>query len=130
MDEVRKLTRDEWLAEGRELFGDNFFDWRFVCPGCGHVQSIGDFREHKDRGATPDAAAKECIGRYEEKPASWSEGEAKKGGPCDYAAYGLFFIGNTIVLDGDREIRVFDFDRSGKVSGASADSGRSVGPAS
>lgn len=42
------MTRDEWSAEGRKRFGDDQMQWRFVCPACGHVASVQDY---KDAGA-------------------------------------------------------------------------------
>ena len=102
-----RMTKAEWLARGTELFGADFDAWRFVCPGCGHVQSIADFRPFKDRGATPESARCECIGRYT-GGRSWAYGGGP--GPCDYAGYGLFPISPVTVIDGEREVRSFHFD--------------------
>ena len=75
MDKV--YTKDEWLAEGKRLFGENFEDWKFKCPRCGNVAAG---REFKEAGVEPNSMYCECIGRH----------VAGKG--CDWAAYGLFDI--------------------------------------
>lgn len=30
------MTQEEWLAEGKKRFGENFMCWNFRCPMCGH----------------------------------------------------------------------------------------------
>jgi hypothetical protein len=109
MTEVRRVSKDEWLAEAKELFGEDAMKWRFVCPLCSHVQSVADFKEV---GGQPQDAYQECIGRHLPKEQRRSALEDDGEGPCDYAAYGLLFCGNMIVVDGDREVKVFDFDRA------------------
>ncbi len=90
-DARKKYTKDEWLAEGKRLFGEDILAWRFRCPNCGNVASIQDF---KDAGAKQaDDAAKNCIGRF------------VGGKGCDWAAYGLFDICK-VHVDG---IPVFEF---------------------
>ena len=101
------MTKEEWIGKGKQLFGDNFEEWRFVCPGCGHIQSVGDFRIFKDRGATPESAREECIGRYT-GGRSWMLGEG--GSPCDYAGYGLLRISPVEVVDGEEVFHCFAFD--------------------
>jgi len=46
------MTYTEWKAEGQRRFGKNKLNWRFVCPSCGHIASVQDWR---DAGA-PDGA--------------------------------------------------------------------------
>jgi hypothetical protein len=105
MKKVR-MKKDEWLARGKELFGDDFKNWEFVCPICGHVQKIEDFRQFKDQGATPETAFQQCIGRFIDGRSAFNlEGP----GPCDYAAYGLIRLAPVIVIDGDSEIYAFAF---------------------
>ena len=87
---LKELTKKQWLREGKTLFGDNFENWKFVCPKCGNIASGIEF---KDAGAEINSLYSECIGRY-----------VKKKG-CDWAAYGLFDI-CTVHVDG---IPVFDF---------------------
>ena len=103
-----RMTHDEWLARGTELFGDDPLKWRMVCPGCGHVQTPEDFHPFNDRGATPDSARQECIGRYT-GGRSWAFDGGE--GPCDYAAYGLFCIAPVQVTTPDGKTHsCFAFD--------------------
>lgn len=108
--ETVTMTREEWIAKGTELFGSDMMKWKHVCPGCGHVQSVEDFRQFEDQGATPDSACRECIGRYSGGK-RWSNGNLKEtgGGPCDYAAYGLLCIAPVTVMNGETEHHVFAF---------------------
>lgn len=108
MSEYRVITKEEWTAEAVKLFGEDPFGWKFVCPGCGNVASVEEFRAFKDRGATPNAAYQECIGRYT-GGRSWAN--ERSGRPCDYAAYGLLCICKTLVLIEGKEIPVFEFAR-------------------
>jgi hypothetical protein len=104
------MTKDEWLAEGKKRFGPDMKKWKFVCPGCGHIQAVEDFAQYKDSGATPESATRECIGRYSGGK-SWFETPKKKlkDGPCDYAGYGLFRISPVTVVDGEKKIMSFAF---------------------
>lgn len=80
------MTRDEWMALGKSLYGDNVENWKVRCPMCGKVTKAGEFKE---KGAeSPDRAFLECIGRY---TGQGSPGEADGNG-CNWAAYGLFGI--------------------------------------
>lgn len=108
------MTKDEWVAEGTRRFGSDQHQWAFVCPGCGHTQSVADFAPFKDNGATPDSARKECIGRYAGGK-SWANDRQSKPGPCDYASYGLFNISPITVTDGDKQFSSFAFGPSEKV---------------
>jgi len=91
-------SREEWLTEGKNKFGDNFLNWKFKCPRCGRINSVKEF---KDAGADrPDRAATNCIGRY----------DRNKG--CDWAAYGLLGTlgkGRIVTLNNGEEVEVFDF---------------------
>lgn len=106
----RTVTETEWRAEGERLFGPDQMQWRFVCPVCGHVAAVQDW---KNAGATEGAAAFSCVGR-------WIEGSKQaftrgSGGPCNYAGGGLFRLNPvTVVRDGDPNTRtnVFEFDRT------------------
>jgi len=115
MPEIRTLTHDEWIAEGRKLFGDDMLDWRFVCPVCGNVQSPNDFEVHKDKGAIPESAAKLCIGRFlpesKRREALGDNPPNAKQKPCDYASFGLFNLCPVKVTlpDGGPTIPVFGF---------------------
>ncbi len=104
---MKRMTKAEWMAEGTRLFGPNTDKWRFVCPSCGNLAAIEDFRQYKDRGATPDSATCQCIGRYTGAKGAF---DAKKFKPCNYAGYGLFRLSPVVVLDGDKEILSFEFE--------------------
>jgi hypothetical protein len=103
----------EWLARGRELFGEDPLQWRFKCPICGHVQTMADF---KAIGQQAQSAYRECIGRHLPKSQCATDlasvpGKDGKKSPCDYATYGLFQIGDKVTPEGqDKPITVFYFD--------------------
>ena len=108
MSARKTMTLDEWLAEGERRFGADRLKWRFVCPGCGHVQAVEDFRPFKDRGATAESAYFNCIGRYA-GPKRTAFGE-KGGGPCDYTTGGLLNISPVTIRYGeDKTTSAFDF---------------------
>jgi len=86
----KEYTKDQWLEEGKNRFGEDFINWKFICPRCGNIASGEDF---KKLGATPNDIYCNCIGRYDKN----------KG--CDWAAYGLLDI-CTVHVDGQP---VFDF---------------------
>jgi hypothetical protein len=104
---VIKQTLQEWLDEGKQRFGDDFTNWRFKCPACGHVASGQDF---KDLGANPNDMYQVCIGRVNGKGTDGTEGK-DEGNGCNWAAYGLFgTLGKgRIVINEDKEVQVFDF---------------------
>jgi hypothetical protein len=112
-DEPRKITQEEWLAEGRKLFGDDPKDWRFVCPNCGNIQTIGDFMELRKHGIEikdAQVAYFNCIGRYDTRIPAKKIGHIGEGkSPCDYSLGGLIHLHKTVVIDGDTEHRVFEF---------------------
>lgn len=99
--DIKRYTADEWRLEGRRRFGDDVMNWKFLCPMCGHVASVRDF---KNAGASgPDCAYTECIGRYIGK------GSQKKddSSGCDWCCYGLYGIPQGgIIVDG---LHIFDF---------------------
>ena len=109
---IKRMTPDEWRAQGEELFGPKMLEWRFKCPICGHVQSAQDFHKYKDQGANPSSAYQECLGRYlpkgESRQALGAGGKVEQ--PCDYAAYGLFNLCPVLVVDEDHETKCFGFD--------------------
>ena len=108
---LTKMTKEDWLKKGRELFGTDETKWRFICPGCHCVQSVEDFRQFKSQGADPGSAYCECLGRYT-GGSSWTYDKQKEGTRCDYAAYGLFNISPVTVIDEftKKETSCFAFD--------------------
>ena len=101
-DTIPQFTHEEWIAEGTRRFGDNYDAWRFVCPICGNIAAISEYRPFKGKGATRSSATTECIGRY--TGAKMTIGDAKKDKPCDYALYGLFRLPGAVITmpDGDK----------------------------
>lgn len=88
------MTLDEWKQEAEERFGTDKSKWSFICPNCGHVQSIGDF------GNDPEAAFQECVGRR------------NPSAGCKWVSYG--FIGTVgkgieILFPDGHTAEVFDF---------------------
>ena len=92
---------DEWREKGRSLFGEDYEQWKFVCPACKRVSTVSEYREHVKYTFTLNAAAQNCLGRY--------TGGRKGLHKCDWAAYGLFH-GPSFVKDGDKNVAIFMFD--------------------
>lgn len=87
---VVPLTFDAWIAEGEQLYGQDRDAWQFVCPSCGNVQSIADFKRLPRFPADVDprnVANYSCIGRW----AGAGHVPMLSGKrPCNYAGGGLF----------------------------------------
>ncbi len=90
----------EWKKEIEKRFGDNILDWKFKCPACGKITSGA---EMKEIGAKANDLPQKCIGNF--KGQGEPDPENNKNG-CNWKAYGLFQIGNTVIKDG-KEISVF-----------------------
>lgn len=112
---MKTMTYHEWLAEGKRLFGEDFFQWRFECPVCHNIAAVSDFEQHKEKCATPDSATKECIGRYQDRKyrpfsrSPLSKDEAKVKQPCDYAGYGLKRLSPVVIERDGQQIHCFAF---------------------
>ena len=104
---LKKMSMDEWRAEAVKRFGDNPMNWKFVCPSCGHIQSVSDFRPFKDKGATTNDAYFNCIGRFDgHLRTPMLSGQ----GPCNYSLGGLICLATTVVTGNDgRSLPVFEF---------------------
>ena len=96
-------SKEEWTAEGNRLFGANQMQWKFICPSCGHVATMQDW---KDAGASIRQAAFSCVGRA---LGSTRDAFADGDGPCNYAGGGLFGL-NPVSIEGRTE-KVFAFAR-------------------
>lgn len=105
-------TLDEWLAEATRLFGSDMGDWKFVCPMCGNVQSVADFRKLRDEGykVSQNDAYFNCIGRYIGGRSAFLD-DKKKGSPCDYTLGGLFCMAKSFVHKDGKDHPVFEFYR-------------------
>lgn len=95
----------DWVQEAQKRFGTDSNNWKFVCPVCGYVQSVGDC---KAAGVPENAIGFSCIGRWKEKSRDAFEGRGK--GPCNYAGGGLFRLNPvTVVCPDGKEIGCFEF---------------------
>jgi hypothetical protein len=102
-----EMTLEEWQAEAKRRFGSDPLAWRFVCPSCGHVASVADY---KAAGAPEGAVGFSCVGRWTNaKREAFSK--SKRKGPCNYAGGGLFRLNPVRVTKPDGEsLDVFAFD--------------------
>lgn len=101
-----KQTMEEWLEEGKKKFGEDFENWKFKCPACGHVASGQDF---KDLKAEPNDMYQVCIGRINGKGVA---GATDEGNGCQWAAFGFLKTlgkGRIVVNSDGEESEVFDF---------------------
>ncbi len=89
------ITAEKWHKQGESLFGPDEMKWRFVCPACGHVASVQDY---KDAAAPQGAVGFSCIGRFLPDP---REAFGSGPGPCNYAGGGLIRL-NPVDVDGHR----------------------------
>ena len=73
-------TLAEWQAEGERRFGPDMLTWKFVCPNCGNVAAIADFKPYRHMGADANVVTCACIGLFTGVP----PGSAR---PCHYLAF-------------------------------------------
>lgn len=96
-------SRDEWIKEAIRLFGKDSLKWKFICPSCGHITTVQDW---KDAGAPLGTVAFSCVGRWlGKKEEAFQKGKC----PCSYAGGGLFRINPVTVKEGDTVHEIFDF---------------------
>lgn len=112
---MRTVTHQEWLTEAKAKFGDDAMRWRFVCPSCGHVATLQDW---KDVGAPEGTWAFSCIGRYSGEALSAANAAFKRaGGPCNYTGGGLFQLNPVEVTFEDGGARpTFEFSEASDVA--------------
>ncbi len=93
MTERIQMTLAEFKAKGKELYGDNYIDWKFECPSCHHPQSAKDWEDNKiDKDTIQNQLGFSCIGRHVENIG------------CDWTLGGLFQIHTLEVIDDDGEV--------------------------
>lgn len=97
---IRVLKFADWQNELINRFGPNPDNWKFVCPVCGHVQSVADF---KAIGKSPNFAYSCCIGRFTDN----NDKTGVKG--CNYAVNGSISLNTTTVIS-DRYLPVKVFE--------------------
>lgn len=94
---------DEWQKEARRRFGINTHDWKFVCPRCGEVQSVGMCL---DSGLHIDEVGVRCAGGF--LAAERSNGKPLHG--CRYFPNRFFNMNPIEVIQKDGSTqRVFAF---------------------
>lgn len=87
---MEQMNRAQWFAEGVRRFGADQMAWKFVCPSCGHVATVQDW---KDAGASEPDVGFNCIGRFKGDPEVTAKAAFRRaGGPCNYTSGGLFKI--------------------------------------
>ena len=101
---MKRMTYEQWHAEGVRRFGPDEMLWRFICPECKHVASPQDWRA---AGAPQEAVAFSCVGRW--LTARRSAFVERGRGPCDYAGGGLIAINPVVVVRDGKENAAFDF---------------------
>ena len=101
---MKELSYKEWINKAIELFGKDSKNWGFVCPSCGHIQSVKSVLEHNP-SLNPEDVKKwinySCEGRY-------NEGEG-----CDWTLGGLFKIHKLEINYLGKEIPSFEFAKEG-----------------
>lgn len=95
------ITHEQWMEEGKRLFGPDVWQWKFICPACKWVASV---QEWKDAGADENEAAFSCIGRRKPIPTQ-----------CNYAGGGLFKLNPVRVTVFHKVWSVFAFAPSDHV---------------
>lgn len=102
---MSRMSHEQWTAKAIELFGEEPMDWAFVCPSCGFVATLRDWKE---AGASSSHAGFSCVGRWMDAPDKNTF--SKNGGPCQYSGGGLITLNPvTVETDSGPIIRVFDF---------------------
>ncbi len=92
---------EEWMQEGMRRFGPVHDDWKFVCPACGYVASVRDWRM---AGAEEGHIAFSCIGRllpkHLRREAFGTARNNRRPGPCNYAGGGFLACNPVMVNQG------------------------------
>ena len=106
------LTLEQWLEEGLKRFGRDANRWKFVCPSCGHIASVADWR---NSGALEGAVAFSCVGRWMSLGKAAERAAFRRaGGPCNYAGGGLIGLNPVQVMKDGVIHRLFEFAKGEK----------------
>lgn len=116
---MKEIPVNDWLAEGKRLFGEDVKQWKWKCSNCGHVQTIADFLELKKLGIIKQEVDVgtlvyfSCIGRFDTRIPVENVGTiGDKKSPCNYTLGGLFRLAETFVVhESGKRVPVFEFAR-------------------
>lgn len=101
---MERLSYEEWVDKAMELFGKDRKDWKFVCPICGHIQSIKSVLEHNPSLNPEDI----------QKWIHYScEGRANEGQGCYWTLGGIFKIHKVEISYLGKDIPSFEFAKEG-----------------
>jgi hypothetical protein len=99
-----RLTRQQWADAARERF-KRWEDFRFICPACGHEQTIDQMR--RSRKMPSYDWGKCCIGRW---LGECAEAFSDEPGPCNYRGDGLYQMNPIAVVTAEGHVSYyFDF---------------------
>lgn len=107
-----RMTQQELNDELVRRFGPDPAAWAFVCPSCGDVATVTDFREALAAAGRADEPASDhigqvCIGRIAGALKIDQPKGGYKGRGCDWCAFGLFRGPMFVVLPDGREVASF-----------------------
>jgi len=114
---MREVTLDAWHAEGRALFGEHPWKWRWRCPSCGQEQTRPDWLSYGVLAREVDRhVAFNCIGLRVLEVCPTADvvdfAEPTRGFGCRYLGAGLFPLNPVRLLLPSGETRdVFDWTR-------------------
>jgi hypothetical protein len=97
----RTISLEDYFNECIDRFGHDRNNWKFVCPSCGHIASVADY---KNAGAEK-AIGYSCVARW---TGATQEAFRKGPGPCNYAGGGLISINPVKVVSADGAVFMFE----------------------
>ena len=112
---MERMTREEWLAKGKRLFGPDWKTWELVCPVCKTPQTAKQLMETSGYGDEKVQAILgfSCVGRFNGAGEFNKDRKEKKFG-CNWTLGGLLRL-HTLELtykddDGKEQVReMFEF---------------------
>ena len=65
-DEWERISLEDWMHQANKLFGWDANRWQFICPSCGHVQTLRDFLDlGMHRRQAEQLVGYSCIGSWQ-----------------------------------------------------------------
>ncbi len=98
----KKITWKQWNEEGKKLFGADKRKWKFVCPSCGHIQSVESMIKNNPKLSEKDLEGQFCFS---------CEGRHTEGRGCDWTLGGFLQIQTVTIVHEGEDHPVFDFFR-------------------